>query len=124
MKKIALFLLLSFVSLAAYAQDPDVGGSSVIGTINPTDTPFHGGETVAFDIQAGSSSGDLTFPAPGNSPFFVTVSTRRIVNPVVTFTSPNYFTVTITQISSTPNAQRYSIIFTQNQTIPEGEYTT
>jgi len=124
MKKILFSVFFGLAAFTAFAQDPDVGGTTINGTFPPVNSPFAPGETVTFDIQAGSSSGNLGFPAPGGAPFVVTVGTTRIVNPVVTFTNPNYFSYVITQLSSTTNAQLYEIKITQIAPIPEEGYTT
>lgn len=107
-----------------YAQDPDVGGTAINGTVPPTGSPFANHETVSFQIQAGANSGgNLAWPAPGGTPFSVNIVTVRIDNPVVTFTGTNYFDVVITPGNTTVNSKTYTITLTQNEAIPEGEYT-
>jgi hypothetical protein len=120
--KNTLALFLTLVVSVAFCQDPDVTGTVITGTSGPT--PFLNGETVSFDIVAGSGSDNLTWPPPGGAPFQISITTGRIYNPqvVVTGSPGNYFTVTVTPVSMA-NPVTYLIEIVQNQTIPDASFT-
>jgi len=114
------------VSLSTFAQDPDVGGSIVVGVGtppgNPTGAPFAPNEPVSFTIDAGSSSGLLRWPPPGGAEFQVNISVQNMGVPVVeVIGGTNYFAAP--EIMDMGNGVYYISIL-QNAAIPEYEYTT
>lgn len=111
--------------LFSYAQEPDVGGSIILGTgvgDNLPASPFAPAETISFTIDAGSSVGTMNWPPPGGSEFQVNITVRGMGLPTVSvepgFT--NYFAAPeITDLGGGV----YFISLLQDKTIPGGEYT-
>lgn len=125
MKKIFLTIIATLAWLFSYAQEPDVGGSIVLGTgvgDNLPASPFAPAETISFTIDAGSSVGTMNWPPPGGSEFQVNITVRGMGLPTVSvepgFT--NYFAAPeITDLGGGV----YFISLLQDKTIPGGEYT-
>ncbi len=117
MKKIVTFLLLLFAT-SVFAQDPDVSAEPITGALGAP--PFLSGEQVSFELMAGSNSGNLIWPPPGNAPFSVAITTNNILNIQISVSGTNYFsTPTITDFGG----GIFVIEFEQIMTIPDAEYT-
>lgn len=125
MKRIFLTVLATLGWLFSFAQEPDVGGSIILGTgvgDNLAASPFAPAEAVSFTIDAGSSVGNMNWPPPGGSEFQVNITVRGMGYPVVTvepgftnyFASPEIIDV---------GGGAYFISLLQDKTIPGGEYT-
>jgi CshA-type fibril repeat protein len=119
MKKL-LIILFWLVATTVYAQDPDLGGNTIVGTMTPTG-PLAIGEPVYFDIITGNAGGDMNLPSPGGAPYSFTIRTTNIGIPSISLTGgTNYYSVPV--ITSLSNGE-YSILITQILPIPEQEYT-
>ncbi|PMD97124.1 hypothetical protein BWI97_09475 [Siphonobacter sp. BAB-5405] len=125
MKNIIAFVLL-LVSVQVFAQDPDVGGTTIIGTVGDGSAPFQNGESISFSIDAGNAgAAPMIWPNPSNLPFEVNITVTHFANPQVIISgesNANYFgTPTITLLDAA--TQTYTINISQNLTIPASSYT-
>ncbi|MBY5957885.1 T9SS type A sorting domain-containing protein [Membranicola marinus] len=117
-------LLLFFIPILAFSQDPDVQGEPIYSQSDGTGTPFKRNETVCFVLKMGAVGNDLNYPPMPNAPFEINVSTQNLINRTVEFINSsdvyldeNFFTVTVPE---DPNVQ---IHFVQNSTIPFANYS-
>jgi hypothetical protein len=125
MKTIFLTVLATLGWLFSFAQEPDVGGSIILGTgvgDNLPASPFAPAEAVSFTIDAGSSVGTMNWPPPGGSEFQVNITVRGMGYPVVTV-EPGFTNYFATPEIIDVGGGAYFISLLQDKTIPGGEYT-
>ena len=126
MKKRLLIMALSLLSMAAYAQEPDLKGTPVVGsgsTGNPPGSPFAVNEPVSFTLTAGNA-GTVQMDYPPTSMFVVNITVINMgAPPAVTFEggAANYFGApTFLSLGS----GQYLIRLTQNAAIPPNSFST
>jgi hypothetical protein len=119
-----LFFLMTFISVVAMAQDPDVGGTTIKGTIGDGSGPHADGEAISFTIDAGNAGTTMAYPPPSNAPFEINITLGHFDAPVVSVAPgfTNYFAAPVVTLLN-PAIPTYTIVITQTAAIPESEYT-